>query len=517
MGFYVRKSIRLGPLRFNLSSSGIGVSTGIRGLRVGTGPRGHYIHMGAGGLYYRKTIAPARTKTPHVSMPQAPSVPSWTHGPMEEIGTKSVDRMIDTNSAALLAELEEKRRRIRVFPTTTIVALILIVLLLKFHVSLWLTLPLLILLIGTCVFTFYFDLLKKSVVIMYDLDDDMHASFKRLHESMALLSRLGATWHISGQAKVHDSKYHAGAGQLIQRKKIAIDESLPPFVRTNISVIKLPTKGNTLYFLPDTILVFSGNQVGSIGYADLKLEFNSSRFIEEGNLPYDANVVDQTWRFVNKNGGPDRRFNNNSQIPICEYEELRLITDHGLNELLQLSKTGHSQHLRCAVQELSRCITSLRNRVHIEEVKNTQPVQQADWPTNEPIEQQSSFTPKEVVYEPLSSNDLFKSFFELMCCIMVSDGCASVSEKQLLAEAMVQIGANWSSEVLRSHYEDYLVSLKSKGFDKMFDNSLRCVRDFNQYGRLDIMWSCLTKMANADGKLTEKEESLLMRVHGMCG
>ena len=46
MGFYLRKSLNVGPFRFNLSNSDIGLSTGIRGFRVGTGPRGNYVHMG---------------------------------------------------------------------------------------------------------------------------------------------------------------------------------------------------------------------------------------------------------------------------------------------------------------------------------------------------------------------------------------------------------------------------------------------------------------------------------------
>src|SRR5687768_11584484 len=56
MPFYFRKSVSLGPIRFNLSKSGIGMSAGIPGLRVGTGPRGNYIHMGKGGLYYRQSL-----------------------------------------------------------------------------------------------------------------------------------------------------------------------------------------------------------------------------------------------------------------------------------------------------------------------------------------------------------------------------------------------------------------------------------------------------------------------------
>ena len=37
MGFYIRKSVKAGPFRFNLSKSGIGTSVGVRGFRVGTG------------------------------------------------------------------------------------------------------------------------------------------------------------------------------------------------------------------------------------------------------------------------------------------------------------------------------------------------------------------------------------------------------------------------------------------------------------------------------------------------
>lgn len=40
MGFYYRKSARLGPFRVNLSKSGIGYSIGGRGFRTGISARG---------------------------------------------------------------------------------------------------------------------------------------------------------------------------------------------------------------------------------------------------------------------------------------------------------------------------------------------------------------------------------------------------------------------------------------------------------------------------------------------
>ncbi|HET9947751.1 MAG TPA: DUF4236 domain-containing protein, partial [Longimicrobiales bacterium] len=56
-GFYLRKSLKLGPLRLNLSKSGVGMSVGVPGLRVGMSPRGRsYLHAGRGGLYYRTSL-----------------------------------------------------------------------------------------------------------------------------------------------------------------------------------------------------------------------------------------------------------------------------------------------------------------------------------------------------------------------------------------------------------------------------------------------------------------------------
>lgn len=66
-------SIRVGPLRFNLSKSGFGVSAGIKGFRAGTGPRGNYVHMGLGGIYYRATIPSSSPTNSTAASPRFPS------------------------------------------------------------------------------------------------------------------------------------------------------------------------------------------------------------------------------------------------------------------------------------------------------------------------------------------------------------------------------------------------------------------------------------------------------------
>ena len=57
MGWSFRKSINIGPLRINLSRSGIGLSAGLKGARVSVGPKGAQIRMGKDGVYYQKTLS----------------------------------------------------------------------------------------------------------------------------------------------------------------------------------------------------------------------------------------------------------------------------------------------------------------------------------------------------------------------------------------------------------------------------------------------------------------------------
>lgn len=50
---------KLGPVRVNVSKSGVGVSTGVTGARVGVRPDGKaYVHAGRHGLYFRQSLGP---------------------------------------------------------------------------------------------------------------------------------------------------------------------------------------------------------------------------------------------------------------------------------------------------------------------------------------------------------------------------------------------------------------------------------------------------------------------------
>lgn len=62
MSFYLQKTVTAGPFRASLSRSGIGMSTGVPGLRIGTEPRCGYICVGAHGARYWQTLPHPATR-----------------------------------------------------------------------------------------------------------------------------------------------------------------------------------------------------------------------------------------------------------------------------------------------------------------------------------------------------------------------------------------------------------------------------------------------------------------------
>ncbi len=68
MGWYLKKSFAFGPLRLNLSKSGIGASVGVKGLRISTGPKGKQLNAGREGFYYRTSLN--KRPGPIVSQPE---------------------------------------------------------------------------------------------------------------------------------------------------------------------------------------------------------------------------------------------------------------------------------------------------------------------------------------------------------------------------------------------------------------------------------------------------------------
>lgn len=61
------------------------------------------------------------------------------------------------------------------------------------------------------------------------------------------------------------------------------------------------------------------------------------RTVIEDKVPRDAKIVDYTWKYVNKDGSPDKRFKDNRKLPICLYGSIHLLSGEGLDIELRCS------------------------------------------------------------------------------------------------------------------------------------------------------------------------------------
>jgi hypothetical protein len=183
---------------------------------------------------------------------------------------------------------------------------------------------------------------KRESILFYELDEVEQQKHNVVQQSLGLLSKCHRIWRIEGESSTSDWKRNAGASALVRRTTIGVSNLRPPRVQTNVPVPCVNMGRSQLYFLPDTILFRDALGYGAIAYGDFRVAQTFTRFIESEGVPSDATVVDHTWRYVNKNGGPDRRFNNNRQLPVLQLGVLVFTSSKGFNIQLNTSNPQQS-------------------------------------------------------------------------------------------------------------------------------------------------------------------------------
>lgn len=326
-------------MRLNLSKSGIGVSTGVRGARISTGPRGTYITLGTHGIYYRQKLSPAPSPTPHVKMPTNQSELEF-----HEIATASADALMDSSASDLLKEMNKTYRKISWSKVTLYTGIC------AFFIGLAQPVILLIswLLIISALPLFFVDKKRKKIRLYYDFEDNKSSLYETILVGLQALKGCSSVWKIDAAAMTTDRKRHAGASTILKRTQVRVVQKVP-FIESNVQIQGIKVGKQVVCFAPDHVFVFEKRKVGAVSYHDLQVNVSSTRFIEEGRIPKDGRQVDSTWRYVNKNGTPDKRFSNNKQLPVMRYGELTLTSSTGMRMLFQTSNPEAPTQLSQAV------------------------------------------------------------------------------------------------------------------------------------------------------------------------
>jgi len=330
----------------------LGASVGIPGFRLDAGPRGTYVSLGGGLVSYRATVRSSHGKTHTRTVPAGSQVPpadlpSPSDVVLSDVSGATALDMTEVVSSDLVTQLNDAARSPRFWPWCLALTIALV------YVS-----PLVLLAgVPMTVWLFWKDQVRRKVVAFYDVHGEEEARhFQRLVDAFGQASEAQRAWHVVASGAVsttHQHKVHAGATALINRLPVVRGISGPPNLTSNITVPSLSTPRRSVYFLPDRILIRDGKHYADVAHRDSRAEAVPQRFIEDGVVPSDSEIVGHTWQYVNVKGGLDRRFKNNRQLPILRYGRLTLTGEAGYHAIFDFSTTAANSALAGALQNMA--------------------------------------------------------------------------------------------------------------------------------------------------------------------
>ena len=293
--------------------------------------------MGRGGLYYRQSLTTGKSHYAP-STPTSQPAPLQTAGNTQEIKSSPAAALTDSSATELLQELNRVKKRPDRFLIVIILGAAATILLLALQTTTWIVTLAAITITALAVYARHTDVLNGTAILNYALEPDAANEYSKLQAPFRQLAGCEKVWHIDATAHTSDTKHHAGASVGMDRKETQPRFSKPPKVQCNIDVPVLQTKDVTLYFFPDRLLVYDAAGVGSVSYANLEVEGGENRFVENESVPRDSRQMDRTWQYVNKKGGPDRRFAHNREFPIMQYGLLGFSSAQGLKAIFMCSR-----------------------------------------------------------------------------------------------------------------------------------------------------------------------------------
>lgn len=334
MGWYIRKAINVGPIRFNLSKSGIGTSFGVKGFRIGIRPDGSsYLHAGRHGIYYREELGGRRK-----NYQTRPTLQDYSTNNVTFYNNVTSREVKSNYQKELVQALTQSYQSFRFDYLAAIISILIVIIWLCYKNTLRImygcspslyNIVLIILIILGIFSTIYvagWERHRRGISLIYNFEGDNFESYKKIIfafnkiASCKLLKGIISATYLSDS---YLSKINAGASTLTDSTPAYAGSGHMPWTNTNITTPLISACGRSYYFMPDGLFIFDSQGVACVNYLDIDIECHTTRFIED-DAPSDAQIVDYTWQYANKNGGPDGRFNNNYRLPICLYGVLSL-------------------------------------------------------------------------------------------------------------------------------------------------------------------------------------------------
>lgn len=166
----------------------------------------------------------------------------------------------------------------------------------------------------------------------FDVGDIESQSWKKVCAAFSKMANANHIWDLVARGGAE--RYKSSASHTVYRKPVRFGIGMLSSVRPDVTALHLQNaNGSDLWIYPKVLVIGDDRSTPTfISISDVNVSCYGSRFVEDERVPQDAEQAGFTWRFVNRNGGPDRRFSHNPQMPVMVYGKLDLTSLKGLNE-----------------------------------------------------------------------------------------------------------------------------------------------------------------------------------------
>ena len=331
MGFNFRKSVNLGGLRLNLGKSGVGYSVGKKGVRINksaTGRTSATFSIPGTGLSYtqnlggsKKTTKSTKTTTTKTNTKSKATSYNATKSNMnynQNTNYQNVNTYQNTgsnisyntnmanngystymsNSYVNLSN-EDFIKKIKSRKILDIFSTILILFALLFFIS---KIFLIVGGIGLLIKIFMF---FSKVKIDFDVTEQGRVLYDNMNDILIKLSKNKMVWAINENKTM--------------REQVKVSKKYPWYVNNKVNMHYIKLKNEKIYFTPGYVVVEKGSLAKGYGYNNIGITNTYDECREEGIRPSDAVVIGESYKYLTKDGDPDKRFSYNPKVPVCNY------------------------------------------------------------------------------------------------------------------------------------------------------------------------------------------------------
>lgn len=333
MGFRFRKSFGGKYFKVNISKSGVGYSYGVPGFRKTKMANGRTRTtaslVGTGLSYVTESSNKKKTKATATGNNTVVSVHQESLNDIDNVNQALFE---ESNETEFVNAIKKAKQMYNIAKWLIILGCIFILGGGTIFCSL-VMIPL-----GIILMHHFNKNLKVNVEYTFESGEDSYKAYKELWMK---LNKNRKVWEITSAVNNTDTKYSSGASRTIERNQVHFNEKKIPYLCVNNQkILTLKLRKKEVLFLPDKLLIIQGKQIAVVNYSNLSIKLSERNCVEHDGVASDSKVVDHTWKYLNKNGTPDKRFSDNRQLPVCLYGKIE-IADLNNNFCVELQMSSY--------------------------------------------------------------------------------------------------------------------------------------------------------------------------------